>query len=1117
MQAIPTHRSTQLGHEDTANSKTRYKRLQSASSPPANAPTDAYAIAAPAPPPTAAPAQTANATPTVALTANSTLLHSTLLRLSVRRAGDATSATAAHLSRELACASSRHELLTCARPPPLAMPMAMLQKIDQKGRNLWPNFQENEGTHRRLRSDGSEIDIHPMPKTPAPMTRWSTRLSRNPIIAAAGSLLYGFVLRFRNTKLRTGQRKAAMRLRGGGCGPIETNPTYADPRRAAYPPLRSASAIVATDEKKRSRINWHVSPRQHQKEMHAAHGNTTPLVPAGAPPTIVWIAAAQQPDGQVAMVPLMLAPLATSTTTPPSSSNQPSASSSQNENDNSTRADRNGELAQITLNDWLAQQGYQNLTLITIDPCNNQPPEANTVNNTPPSDASSDAEKDISTNARDQETPNCPNPQCPPGAQFKNTNGFHTLGDGSQIRRCRYCCLTCGKVFAQTHTDAVRQGHPRAAQWCKPPRKTAGTQQNEQQQADTATAPAHCIGDLVIQGHNEQGTSTMQHGTHRLKQIMSRTHIQMMQETNYKPASQTAFMQLVDCAKSHIMLSHCSSGDGPHDNVGKGVAIVIARSILTGTNAPPKIYDDTGYQCPDKGRLCDGKFIAVYAEIRDTPTVLISMHAPHTIESRTIFFDWHRERLELAIQACMATHKLQKRPAIIAQGDINLLQDPYLDLTNTPAHQEPPNSPATSDHAALKHLLDQIAPEGTIDAYRALHPDTRAATRIDNKGVGRRLDALFLSRIFTTERGELAKAYHVPRLDYTYADPNSGKEKIPDHDGIEAIIRPQTQPIAPKRWSMDQASIRDPAVRERITEIMKTPREDSRTAIEHLAQIEKVACKEIKMHTSSLKRAARKRLTQARAKVEAGEARLRTLDIEQHTSVRQACKEKLTRNRRQLAKELAMQQRAHDAKCSTDSSESARAKQLKTAGAKIGGEPILAIEHTTTDATGETKTEITTDQKTIQKATTDYWAKYLNNNDYDYEAHGEERSEVLDAIQADPTCQLPQMCQRALSIEAITDLDNIKEAILAQHKNSSPGKDGKASEFYQQHIDDIAPILREAYREMLRDGKLTEDKTTGVLTPAFKNKGHRHDKAAYRPITVTTVKYRILARASRRD
>lgn len=36
---------------------------------------------------------------------------------------------------------------------------------------------------------------------------------------------------------------------------------------------------------------------------------------------------------------------------------------------------------------------------------------------------------------------------------------------------------------------------------------------------------------------------------------------------------------------------------------------------------------------------------------------------------------------------------------------------------------------------------------------------------------------------------------------------------------------------------------------------------------------------------------------------------------------------------------------------------------------------------------------------------------------------------------------------------------------------------------------------------------------TGVLTPIFKGKGNRADPEGYRPVTVTTTQYKILARA----
>jgi hypothetical protein len=63
--------------------------------------------------------------------------------------------------------------------------------------------------------------------------------------------------------------------------------------RVEYPLFGSASASVAPDDKKWSRMNWHVSPLQHQKEMHAAHGNTTT-----APVALPVVAVTKQPRSE---------------------------------------------------------------------------------------------------------------------------------------------------------------------------------------------------------------------------------------------------------------------------------------------------------------------------------------------------------------------------------------------------------------------------------------------------------------------------------------------------------------------------------------------------------------------------------------------------------------------------------------------------------------------------------------------------------------------------------------------------------------------------------------------------------------------------------------------------
>ena len=80
---------------------------------------------------------------------------------------------------------------------------------------------------------------------------------------------------------------------------------------------------------------------------------------------------------------------------------------------------------------------------------------------------------------------------------------------------------------------------------------------------------------------------------------------------------------------------------------------MMARSILHHDNRskaePRTIYTDTGYRCPKKERLYDGKLMACIAHIRGTPTVIVNIHAPHTTEEQIAFYDYHGGRIKDAI------------------------------------------------------------------------------------------------------------------------------------------------------------------------------------------------------------------------------------------------------------------------------------------------------------------------------------------------------------------------------------------------------------------------------------------------------------------------------------
>ena len=67
-------------------------------------------------------------------------------------------------------------------------------------------------------------------------------------------------------------------------------------------------------------------------------------------------------------------------------------------------------------------------------------------------------------------------------------------------------------------------------------------------------------------------------------------------------------------------------------------------------------------------------------------------------------------------------------------------------------------------------------------------------------------------------------------------------------------------------------------------------------------------------------------------------------------------------------------------------------------------------------------------------------------------------------------------------------------------------------ELYLLHADALAPLLSKLYKQILERGKMTTRMCKAVLSPIFKNKGSAADPAMYRPISVTTTAYRILAK-----
>ena len=58
-------------------------------------------------------------------------------------------------------------------------------------------------------------------------------------------------------------------------------------------------------------------------------------------------------------------------------------------------------------------------------------------------------------------------------------------------------------------------------------------------------------------------------------------------------------------------------------------------------------------------------------------------------------------------------------------------------------------------------------------------------------------------------------------------------------------------------------------------------------------------------------------------------------------------------------------------------------------------------------------------------------------------------------------------------------------------------------EFFLENIHEIAPLLSSLYADVLAKGYMTPSMCHAILTPIYKNKGSKEDRAMYRPISVT--------------
>ena len=158
-----------------------------------------------------------------------------------------------------------------------------------------------------------------------------------------------------------------------------------------------------------------------------------------------------------------------------------------------------------------------------------------------------------------------------------------------------------------------------------------------------------------------------------------------------------------------------------------------------------------------------------------------------------------------------------------------------------------------------------------------------------------------------------------------------------------------------------------------------------------------------------------------------------------------------------------------------------------------------------------TEGTVHTSQEDIATSVSAFWEGLLNAVHTPSEQAERDKAGVLGNLRAE-VATLPESVTEGLKTENLVCVANIIDAIRSLSRGSTPGQDDMRLEFFLEHVHEIAPLLSKLYTDVLAKGHMTESMCQAILSPIYKNKGSREDRAMYRPISVTTIPYRILAK-----
>ena len=452
----------------------------------------------------------------------------------------------------------------------------------------------------------------------------------------------------------------------------------------------------------------------------------------------------------------------------------------------------------------------------------------------------------------------------------------------------------------------------------------------------------------------------------------------------------------------------------------------------------------------DEGRVCSATVGTGSARFR-----IVCVYAPNNEGQRRKFFTGE------LLRHCSTSDDN------IVVGDFNCVRSLRLDHT----------SRHTTVTGGYDQLYDTYSAFGLKDAFRSKYPDVEHCTWTNRAGtVGGRLDRFYIPTRCQAYRYETS---HVA---------------VSDHRLLTLVISDPDFGLAPSRgeyyWKCNVATIEDRSFQAEFRSAFKwwlglRPLFESVSGWwERIKVFIKFFVMRFSARTAQLDRDIQRTL----------ERELAGLDSLRDAELVCQLKQRILAGERARAETVRIQSRVQD----VSSGDRPTAYFYRTLREKRSAQRIDRV----VDSSGRAHSDMDSIKSVYHEFYTSLYTRHQVSDD---------SWQPIAALFDPVTDRLDQPAVDSLVGSEPFDTGIVVSVIKCRKRNRSPGPDGLPAEFYKEFSDVLAPVLRDLYNEISRDGVAPRSMRSGI-TVLLPKSGDQSNPANKRPITLLNVDYKILAR-----